>query len=66
MPEPPPLTAEQAVDRVVRHLRKRIQAIEGVRLEGNAPAIHELKNILDLLERCRNYIREVSSKLPRT
>ncbi len=66
MPAQLPLTADEAVERVLRHLRKRIQVLEDVRLSGNAATIHELKNLLNLLERCHNYIRNESRLVKRS
>ena len=48
---------------VIARVRKRIAALEGLRLEGVNAAIHELWTVRDLLVRCRGYIANVSSKL---
>lgn len=62
-PHPEILTPEQAIDCVLARLRKRIQVLTDVRLDDYRIAVAELRNVEDLLKRCRGYVAEVSSKL---
>jgi hypothetical protein len=56
------LKPEQCVDIVIARARARIRALEDGKLAAYKRSIHELKVVLDLLERPRNYMVNVSSK----
>lgn len=50
------LSAPEVLRRIAIRVRKRIDALERVRLPGFDPVIHELKVVLDLLERGTRYL----------
>lgn len=58
------LRPEQCLDLIIKWVRKRIAALEGVNMVDYRVAVGELKTVLDLLVRARSYIVNVSSKLP--
>jgi hypothetical protein len=53
------LTPCQAVAAVRARVRKRITALEGVRLPEYAIVIHELRIVEDLLARAEHYIESI-------
>jgi hypothetical protein len=58
-----PLTPEQCFDRIIIRLRKRIATLDGMNMTEYRVATSELRNVVDLLTRARNYIADVSNKL---
>jgi hypothetical protein len=56
------LTPKQVVDLLAQRLRKRITALEGVRLTEYSIALYELKIVLDLLQRASIYIERGEGK----
>ena len=55
------LTPEQCIERLMKRVRDRVVALEGVNLTEYRVAIAELKNVLDSMTRARDYIRTVSA-----
>jgi hypothetical protein len=53
---------KEVVDLIVQRTRKRIVALEGVRLSEYQTALHELREILDLLERASSYFERGQRK----
>lgn len=59
------LRPEQCLDLIIGRVRKRIQVLRDTKIDGYEMVIHELGVVLDLLERARAYIVNVSSKIPK-
>jgi hypothetical protein len=56
------LNPKQVLDVLARQVRKRIGALEGVRLSEYTIALYELRVVLDLLQRAAKYIERGEGK----
>jgi hypothetical protein len=56
MADPATISSLRVVELIAARVRKRIACLEAVGLPGFAAVIHELKVVLDLLERGARYI----------
>ena len=59
------LPPKQVVDLLAQRVRKRIRVLEEIRLSEYSIAVHELRVVLDLLQRASAYIERGEGKKPR-
>ena len=57
------LKPKQVVDLVAQRVRKRIAGLEWIRMSEYTIAVHELRIVLDLLQRASQYIERGEGKL---
>ncbi len=60
------LPPKQVVDLLAARVRKRIRVLEEIRLSEYSIAVHELRVMLDLLQRAAAYIERGEGKQSRT
>jgi hypothetical protein len=58
MPLPRKLSPVEVLERLQLRLQRRVAALEGVKLDGYAIAIAELRIALDLLQRAQRYLEQ--------
>ena len=58
----PALTTLQILERVKLRVQQRVTALEGVKLDGYAVALYELRTVLLTLNKAMQYVRDLEQK----